>query len=295
MSKRQPVAIETAKPRIHGNLSPEQINALISNKCIVKPQKFNKNRGSYVFFVPHAWDSLKTSICYSKWVPENELESQYFLEGYYFIDFRGVSSTVITNVITPYSASQGKSSAQLYSEENNVYAFIQQKESELIKFSSKGKVNSTGAETNPFFQQFGAPIRVGFGHTHPNIGVFLSAVDKTSIFAIEGEPWVTMVADPRREQLLTVVGPQMKSAEIVIYQEAEVTQQAKPEPRREIAPKEYENIDNFVEFFKYFNAQINSGCSSKFKIKGKLPGKLKFKGSFYAPRTKKPKSSRKKR
>lgn len=283
MSNRTPYATKPIVPRISGTLSPDEVTSIISEKCLVEPFGFKKNATAYVFFTPHAWEVFATSIGYGKWIAENELESHYFLEGYFFTN-KNTTSTVVTNIIIPNSASQGKTFAQLYSKENNSYAFVEQKEAELIKYASKGRVNSTSSQINPFFERFGAPIRVGFGHTHPNIGVFFSSVDKTSVFAAYGEPWITMVVDPRREELLAAVGADMKTANIVTFKQHNREPAHQNKSHNITTTKEVG--ENFIEFIKFIDAQISSGCSAKIKISGKFPGKLRFKGKLNLPNRK---------
>jgi len=296
MANRKPCASGPAQSRISGTLSPAEIKAIIAEKCRVEPVGFRENAHTYVFFTPHAWDCLVASTHYGKWVAENELESQYFLEGYYFIDEQGTTSTVVTNVVTPNSASQGRTSAQLYSEDNNAYALVEQKEKELTKYASRGKNNATGGLINPFFGKYGAPIRTGFGHTHPNIGVFISSVDRTSIFAAQGEPWITMVVDPRREELLVAVGASMRTASVVTFRERAAEpaqpiaeQPAQPTAEQPMRPKQpdtpaHKEITELAALIRFVLKQIRAGYSARIRISGNFPGKLKFKGEVNVPR-----------
>lgn len=287
MGSRKPHPVEPIKPRIAGDLSPNEIISTIQTKCKAYPSKVKSNCKHYIFFTPHAWDSFVSSVNYGKWVAENELESQYFLEGYFFIDKRKISSTVVTNIITPYSASQGRSSAQLYSESFNAYKIINQKEDELTIYASSGKDLDAKCIINPFCSDYGPPIRVGFGHTHPNLSCFFSSVDKTSIFAAPGEPWITMVADPRRKELLAAVGTQMETSPIIIFRHSSETE-------REDIPTSFTNqakppvnknfCDDFFEFLIFISDQLRSGASVKLKVSGNLPGKLNFKGSLFLPK-----------
>lgn len=293
MESRKPHPVEPIKPRIAGDLSPNEIATLIQSKCKAFPSKARAKAKHYVFFTPHAWDSFVASVNYGKWVAENELESQYFLEGYFFIDRHDVSSTVVTNIITPYSAAQGKSSAQLYSESFNAYKIINQKEEELTKYASSGKDLDAKCMINPFCTDYGPPIRVGFGHTHPNLSCFFSSVDKTSIFAAPGEPWVTMVADPRKKELLAAVGTQMEVSPIIIFHQtfdethendARVSTLAIEQSQ---ANETRSFREDFVEFLMFISDQLRSGASVKMKMSGELPGKLDFKGTVFMPKAKK--------
>lgn len=287
MESRKPRPVEPIKPRIAGDLSPNEIISIIQTKCNAYPSKVKSNCKHYIFFTPHAWDSFASSVNYGKWVAENELESQYFLEGYFFIDKRKISSTVVTNIITPYSASQGRSSAQLYSESFNAYKIISQKEDELTMYASSGKDLDAKCIINPFCSDYGPPIRVGFGHTHPNLSCFFSSVDKTSIFAAPGEPWVTMVADPRRKELLAAIGIQMETSPIVIFRHSS-------ESKHEDIPTTFSNqanppenkslYDDFFEFLMFIGDQLRLGASIKLKVSGNLPGKLNFKGTMILPK-----------
>lgn len=283
MSTRKPCAAGKPCARISGTLSPNEIMNTISEKCGVVAETFKKKGEHYVFFVPHAKDSLEGAIHYGKWVPENALESQYFLEGYYFIDNNGNTSTVVTNIITTYSASQGKTSAQLYSKDNNAYKYIEQKEQELSEHSSGGKDNATGNIINPFFDTYGAPIRVGFGHTHPNLSCFFSSVDKTSVFAAAGEPWITMVADPRREEILVAVGAELTPAIVIMFKpnnnQISVSEEISNSPTES-------NSEDIVAFLALIEDCINTGASLKLNLKGRFPGKIRFKGVFVKPKTK---------
>lgn len=284
MSNRKPCAAEIIEPKIDGSLSPNDVlNVMYSAYGSNVNQ--SSGRGPVVVFTPHGWDALCASVNYGKSVPENELESQYFLEGYYFVSKKGVSTTVITNVITPYSASQNKASAALYSPDKfNAYTIVEQKEKELQKFACAGKDVIHGTIINAFYKGYGSPHRVGFGHTHPGLGVFFSSTDKTSVFAAAGEPWITMVIDPRKCEILVAVGANLTTAHLYIFEHEKVTEKKDLDEHID-ATAEIEKIE-FDQLGKIIDAALKQGCSITFDISGKLPGKVKFKGSFHCPKTK---------
>lgn len=112
--------------------------------------------------------------------------------------------------------------AQLYSKDFDAYAFVNHNEAVLKEYGGNGLDNRDHSVINPFFDKYKAPMRVGFGHTHPDIGVFFSSTDKKSVFAVPGEPWITMVADPRREELLITVGRELTKATTVFFEKNEL-------------------------------------------------------------------------
>ena len=278
---RMPIPSGTIKPRIDGSLSANEINNIIYKKCDARPI-IDSGKGSLVIFLPHAWDNFCASTNYGKWTAENELESQYFLEGYFFVDKRMYSTAVVTNVVTPFSASQNHAAAELYSEgRTNAYEIVEQKEADIKKYASCGKDMESGVALNPFFKDYGPPHRVGFGHTHPNIGVFFSGTDKTSVFAAEGEPWVTMVADPRRCQLLVATGKALSPSRIVVFDTIKST---KLEQRSVSASLNDVKIQDLLEMFAQ---ALGNNIKVDFDISGHFPGKIKFKGNFTYPVNKK--------
>ena len=299
MSTRKPTAISEYKPKIDGSLSPEEVVEIIQKECkasIVFSERSGNGKYTNVF-TPHAWDQFNASVNYAKKTAENALESQYFLEGYYFQDAKGRYTTVVTNVITPYSSAKEGAFAQLYSidDEVNPYKLVEQKEAELIKHAGPGKDLIRNVPLNAFFSKYGPPHRDGFGHTHPGLHVFLSSTDKTSVFAPKGEPWITMVADPINRELLVTNGTNLERANIIIMS---YNKNNEKRPQAELVSPTVSNTavhedtsesEGIIECIKSLEEAIRSGCSFTFKASGKLPGKLRFKGEF-----RKPKKSKKK-
>ena len=281
--RRLPTPCGMSKPRIDGSLPIGEIANAVIKKCYACPVlESGKENESAVIFLPHAWDNLCAATGYGKWASENELESQYFLEGYFFKDEQARTTTVVTNVFAALSASRSRTSAELYSKDAkfNAYDFIEQQEEELEKYASCGKDVQTGAELNPFFEAFGPPHRIGFGHTHPNLGVFFSSVDRTSVFAIEGEPWITMVADPRRREVLVTVGKDLSPVHLIIFKAGEETK-----------AKAFDVLESSADGILSKVAELlaqskKDGAEVSFKISGHSPRKVKFKGSVTTPRNK---------
>ena len=282
---RKPIAHGTFKPRIHGDLSTREVQEIITRKCKCRVITSNGS-GPVVIFLPHGWDNLVASTNYGKWTPENELESQYFLEGYYFKDPSGKTTTVVTHVLTPVSHSRHRTAAQLYEEGGeNAYKNLEDQEKALAEHACAGRVSSTGAELNPFFKEYGAPIRVGFGHTHPNLGVFFSATDKTSVFAAPGEPWVTMVVDPRRCDILVTTGKDLTKSKLIIMGSKECPSEHAPVRTTELLEDKELKFDFNSSVLPEITALLNEfikhkGLRFDFKISGRFPGRMKLKGSF---------------
>lgn len=283
MNGRKPCAAETFKPKIDGGLSVNDVLAVMHQAYGNNVKRFS-GKGPAVIFTPHAWDEFCASVNYGKSIPENELESQYFLEGYFFVSKKCASTTVVTNVITPYSASQSKASAALYSPDKfNAYAIVEQKEKVLQKYACAGKDVLHGTVVNAFYKTYGVPHRVGFGHTHPGLGTFWSSTDKTSVFAAAGEPWVTMVVDPRNCELLVAVGSELTTAQLCVFEHDNKAE--KNAPSTSNASGEIENIE-FTELGRIIDAGIKQGCTIDFSVSGGLPGKVKFRGTFCGPKPK---------
>lgn len=283
--ERKPISNGTFKPRFHDTLSTNEIIDIIERKCKCRIIT-SVGKGPAVIFLPHGWDNLVASTHYGKWTSENELESQYFLEGYYSKDGNGKTTTVVTHVLTPVSASRKHTTAQLYVEGGtNAYKDLEEQEKSLAAYGKSGRVSKTGAELNPFYTSYGPPMRVGFGHTHPNLGVFFSETDKTSVFAVPGEPWVTMVVDPRREEILVTTGPDLTKSQLIIMGSEE-----KNSEKEQLNP-EFLLKNNKINL--EFNSMIlpkliplinhsivHDGTRFEFKVSGKLPGRMKLKGTF---------------
>ena len=279
---RKPVATEPIEPKIDGRLSQNEVMDIIRKKCNAEVI-FNKGKGSRLtVFVPHGWANFCASTNYGKITPENEIESQYFLEGYYFMDKYGKSTTVITNVITPFSASQGRSSAELYSEgKTNAYDYVEKKEKELAKYASPGRDVETGALLNPFVREYGPPHKVGLGHTHPGLSCFFSSVDKTSVFAVPGEPWITMVADPRKCDVISGIGVSLEPSKIVVFEQEKESSNVKTE----VVTTHIRDI-TLDQLLRVFRDAYKAEIPVSFSISGKFPGRVKFKGAFSIPKKK---------
>lgn len=287
---RKPISHGTFKPRFHDELSTREVLDIITKKC--KSQIISSaGNGPVVIFLPHAWDNLAASTHYGKWTAENELESQYFLEGYYFKDPSGRTTTVVSHVLTPGSVSRKHTFAQLYEEGGeNVYKELEEQEKALAEHGGAGRDSLTGAQLNPMYDRYGPPVRVGFGHTHSNLGVFFSATDKTSVFAPPGEPWVTMVVDPRRCEILVTTGKELEKSQLIIMGVKEKQpdrNQALPQEPVQSKPDQSKkvNFDFSSSALPEIAAMINdfiknNGLRFDFKINGKFPGRMKLKGSF---------------
>lgn len=282
---RKPIAHGTFKPRIHGDLSTREVLDIITRKCKCRVVT-SKGSGPAVVFLPHGWDNLVASTNYGKWTPENELESQYFLEGYFFKDQSGNTTTIITHVLTPVSHSRHRTAAQLYGEGGeNAYKNLEEQEKALAEYACAGRVSATGAELNPFFTACGTPVRVGFGHTHPNLGVFFSATDKTSVFAAPGEPWVTMVVDPRRCDILVTTGKELSKSKLIIMGNKEHSSAQSPVQSTQTLENREMKFDFNSSVLPEISALLNEfikhdGLRFDFKINGRFPGRMKLKGSF---------------
>lgn len=297
---RKPVSVGEIKSNISGNLSTNEIVKSIEKECKASVI-INSGHGkrNIVIFLPHAWDNFCASTNYGKYTPENRNESHYILEGYYFIDNNGRTTTVVSHIITPFSVSSGASSAELYSEgKESAYEYIEKKEEEIRKYSDEGKYSDSKGVLNPLYKKFGTPIRVGFGHTHPrNIDVFFSSVDRTSVFAAEGDPWVTMVANPNKCKLLAAVGSDLTEAKIIVFAHTEqkkrraIEEQIDINSYADIERGNNVNLNNDIDannkidsLLRDFLKIINNDISFDVKCSGSFPGKIKFKCKFYRPK-----------
>ena len=282
---RKPSVAENTKPRIDGDLSPSEVFNIICKECDAEiAYQKGKNDDHTTVFTPYGWESFCAVTNYGKVTPENELELQFIPVGYYFKDKAGRTTTVITNIIAPPSVSQGKVSAELYSEDgSNTYEYIKRKEAELVKYSTPGKNLESGVTLNPFVKKFGPPHRDGLGHIHPeDVGCFFSSVDRSSVFAAPGEPWITMVACPRRRDIIAGVGPDLKPSRIIAFDNAK---DEAPAPKAEIVTTHIKDI-TLDQLLNVFHEAYKAEIPVSFSISGRFPGKVKFKGTFSIPKKK---------
>ena len=285
MSSRKPVSTEPTKPRIDGVLSPGEVLSIIHKECNAEiVYQEGKNEDRTTVFTPHGWESFCAVTNHGKTTPENELELQFVPIGYYFKDNAGRTTTVITNIIAPPSFSQGKASAELYSEDGcNVYEYIKKKEAELVKYATPGKDLINGVALNPFINKYGAPHRNGLGHIHPeNAGCFFSSVDKTSVFAAPEEPWITMVSCPRKRDIIAGIGSTLEPSRIIAFDNIK----EKTDSQNTAIVATHVNDITLDRLLELFREAYKAEVAISFSISGRFPGKVKFKGNFTFPKKK---------
>ena len=156
-----------------------------------------------VLFTPKAYSELCAVTHLGTMHPDNALECQYILEGYYFLIEHTHYVTVVTCVIPLQSAVREAAYTQRNTASDSTCTqLLAMQESFLERYSASHNVDlTTDLPLNPFVKEFGPPIQVGEGHTHPSLGVFWSTTDRSSVHARPGEPYINLVIDPHHPKL----------------------------------------------------------------------------------------------
>lgn len=216
---RKPKCAGGGRPAVIENVSTEDICRRIETRCGGKLRLYRGRARSTVIFTPQGTAELYHITGYGMRHPGNEHECQYALYGYYFADAEGYTTTVVCHVLPLQSARRTGSAAAVCADgDTSAWKTLREQEKCFEKYGGSNLDAVRQVPVNPLYADHGPVRRVGFGHTHPGLRCFWSETDRGSVFAAEGEPWVSLVVDPRRMELLAGVGPELAAPVTMIYE-----------------------------------------------------------------------------
>lgn len=210
-------------PRMFPVLNPDRIMAIIEAQCgdvhIAKRYGEGANK---VFILPEAYEEFCGIVSYGRRSPMNRLEQKYAGYGHFFVDDRGRAQIVISHFIQIPTMNRGSVSAENLGpngEANPGLDFLAYYREEFMQHEKECNTDSYGKTVDPFLKRYGSSEFVLEGHTHPDLGVFWSRIDRVSGAARAATaPICIFVCDPIRRQMLGCVGKDFAPAQIIVYE-----------------------------------------------------------------------------
>lgn len=180
-------------------ISREKLNAILSESG-GSITRICGNEKNAVLFTPQAFDELKAITHFEQFHPDNAMECQYLLYGYYFVHEDKSFTSVVTCVFPLPSVCRESDFTQRTSmEDKSCIHQIRMQEQYLKSYSrSHNRDLKRNVPLNPLVKHFGAPYDMGEGHTHPSLCVFWSHTDRSNVHARGNEPYINIVIDPHK-------------------------------------------------------------------------------------------------
>lgn len=220
--RQQPPALPTSgkmlppKKLSVPEIPPKMVFTTIKSSCAPFEVETYGKGDHALYFLPEANSELAHIVQFGKRRASNAYEQQFIGLGHAFVDTDGILQIVVTRIIPIVSASRGPTHAKVASEGNDSMLEVLENERK-IQNDLEGKFNSddNGYTIDPFLD-FGPSTVVLFGHTHPDLGCFFSAVDHRSNYSTPTVPIVTFVCDPIRKEMQAMVGSDCQAMTIVV-------------------------------------------------------------------------------
>lgn len=243
--KRIPRCVDHGKSAVIAHVTAEEVCRMIRTASGWPARARVLRRGRHTLvFTPQGTLELHQVTGYGQYHPGNACEIQYIFYGYYFMDDEGSTTTVVCHVLPLQSVHRdGSAAAVCAGGDTSAWRALEEQEKYFTQYGSSSNRDVTrNVPLNPLYSKYGPVRRVGFGHTHPGLHCFWSTTDRGSVFAAEGEPWVSLVVDPRNMEMLAGVGPDLTEPTTVLYEYHARLGAAAPERSapRGSAPAEWE-------------------------------------------------------
>ena len=173
-----------------------------------------------VIILPEATRELEMMVSYGRCSPMNAKEQKYVGYGHYLKDENSHNITIVKHFIEIQTMNRSATSASNLGpngEYNPGLDFLEYYREEFLRTEAKFNTDALGFQVDPFISLCGPSEYVLEGHTHPNLGVFFSAIDKVSGSARAAcSPVCTFVCDPIRQKMLGGIGHELNRAEIIV-------------------------------------------------------------------------------
>ena len=206
---------EEKKRRIFPELSYKEALGLIQKRCAPCKCECYGEGDDKVIILPMATQELNCMLHWGEKTPVNCFEQLYQGMGHIF-EKGGVRVNVVSHFLYIYAAERTPTAAHINGNMNDWFMRRIEYERNIYNRNEQCCNRSRdGYLFDPFVEEYGPSEPNLYGHTHPDIGVFLSPPDRKSGFQSEDLPAVTFVADPIRKEMLAAVGMELKPAQVI--------------------------------------------------------------------------------
>ncbi len=209
------------RQREYVRLRKEEIVSAIEQKCgsvqIVERHGEGKHK---VFILPEAFNELKSIVSYGRRSPMNCLEQMYNGLGHYFKGEQEENYIVISHFIHFHTTNRTQSSASILEpngKESLGTRIMCYYCDEYRRYERQFNKDEYGFTVDPFLQ-YGSSETVLDGHTHPDIGAYLSDRDMdTGRARAQTDPMCMFVCDPIQKLMYAGTGKNLEEAEVIVY------------------------------------------------------------------------------
>ena len=207
---------------IYPVFSFREIEEILSKECrnctVIEKHGRGDNK---VLILPEAFKELKTMITYGRESPMNVKEQKFAGFGHFIKDSLTGYVIIISHFIEILTKNRSRVNASNLGpngEYNDGLGFLEYHREEFIKGERTFNKDEDGYLVDPFLPICGSSEFCLEGHTHPNLGVFLSTQDRESGAARASKsPVCVFVCNPIRKEMLGVVGNNFEASEVLVY------------------------------------------------------------------------------
>lgn len=214
---------------------------ILKSKCgdVYVKERHGKGRHK-VIILPEPEQELNSIISYGRRSPMNVNEQKLCGMGHFLVDGDGNVITIVSHIIEIQTMNRnpvGASNLGPNGEYNPGLDFLEYHREEFLRNEAKFNTDAFGYQVDPFLKLCGPSEFVLEGHTHPDLGVFYSRIDKVSGAArAASSPVCIFVCDPIRKKMLGSIGKDLAEAEIIVFSRGTAPQENLSEDKRLLPP-----------------------------------------------------------
>lgn len=241
------------EPRTYPKMKYEEALGLIKKECgkELSLQSHGDSRNK-VFILPEAFQEFKNMVNYGRRSPMNFNEQKFNGLGHIVEDPDGGFILIVSHFIQIFTLNRSKTYASNLGPDGKPNAgldFVHYYREEFLHREQDFNTDEYGYTVDPFLKICGASEYVLEGHTHPDIGVFLSERDKKTGEARAAKtPICNFVCDPIRKKIAGFIGRDFDSAEVILIDRMICNTPAQTSENPDIKPDVIsENPDNKPE------------------------------------------------
>lgn len=207
--------------RTYPKMKYEEALGLIKKECgkELSLQSHGDSRNK-VFILPEAFQEFKNMVNYGRRSPMNFNEQKFNGLGHIVEDPNGGFILVVSHFIQIFTLNRSKTYASNLGPDGKPNAgldFVQYYREEFLHREQDFNADEYGYTVDPFLKICGASEYVLEGHTHPDMGTFLSDRDKkTGAARAATAPICNFVCDPIQKKIAGFIGRDFESAEVIL-------------------------------------------------------------------------------
>ena len=213
------------EPKTYPKIKYEEVLQLIKKECgkdlSLQSQGSGRNK---VLILPEALQEFKNMVNYGRRSPMNFNEQKFNGLGHIVEDPDGGFLLIVSHFIQIFTLNRSKTHASNLGPDGKLNAgldFVQYYREEFLHHEQEFNTDEYGYAVDPFLEICGASEYVLEGHTHPDMGAFLSERDKkTGAARAAKAPICNFVCDPIRKKIAGFIGRDFESAEVILFDRA---------------------------------------------------------------------------